>query len=168
MKKKKIYTVVMGILLLALYITIFCFSAEDGESSSAISERVTGLLYRIYYAFMGSGQTTPKEQVVIMTEFSSLEGFVRKLAHFTEYMGVGLLSYGIVVMWYEPVLKGWLLVLLQLFLSASADELHQYFVPGRNAAFKDVLIDTAGGITGMVLVFLLVRIGKRKKITSDR
>ena len=53
MKRKKIYTAIAGTLLLILYIVIFCFSAEDGESSSAISTRVTLVLYKLYYGVTG-------------------------------------------------------------------------------------------------------------------
>ena len=43
----------------------------------------------------------------------------------------------------------------RLFLSAGADEVHQYFVPGRHASIWDVLIDVSGGIVGMAAVFCL-------------
>ncbi|MFZ2371781.1 MAG: VanZ family protein, partial [Trichococcus flocculiformis] len=41
--------------------------------------------------------------------------------------------------------------LLFVFLYASSDEFHQSFIPGRGPAFTDVLIDTAGGLTGIIL-----------------
>lgn len=44
------------------------------------------------------------------------------------------------------------------FLYACSDELHQYFVPGRSCQFKDVLIDTFGVITGIMLSMVIIRI----------
>jgi len=44
-----------------------------------------------------------------------------------------------------------LYALLFVFLYASSDEFHQSFIPGRGPAFTDVLIDTAGGLTGIIL-----------------
>ena len=41
-----------------------------------------------------------------------------------------------------------------VFGYAGTDELHQYFVPDRCCSFKDVLIDTAGGLTGIVIIIL--------------
>lgn len=43
-----------------------------------------------------------------------------------------------------------------VFLSAAGDELHQYFVPGRYASFLDVLLDTWGGVCGMLFCILTV------------
>ena len=56
--------------------------------------------------------------------------------------------------------KGYIMIVVQLFLSAGADELHQYFVPGRHASFWDVLLDVSGGIVGMVLLLGLAQIRK--------
>ena len=77
---------------------------------------------------------------------------------------MGLLSYSIVVLWYKPLWRGRFFVLLQLVISAGMDEFHQYFIPGRFASFKDVLIDTAGGIAGILVIIILCKI--REKITN--
>ena len=148
MTGKKCYTVIAILLLFLLYIMIFFLSAEDAERSSDISTKVTKVLLQIYGRIKGSsgGQQTAGDMV------SSAEGIVRKLAHFSEYACMGFLSYSIVVMWYGTRWRGRLIVILQLLISAGADEFHQYFVPGRNASIKDVLIDTAGGITGMLVI----------------
>ncbi|MGB5540538.1 MAG: VanZ family protein, partial [Gammaproteobacteria bacterium] len=37
------------------------------------------------------------------------------------------------------------------------DEIHQYFVPGRQADVLDVLADVSGGLLGAGLMFLLLR-----------
>lgn len=146
-KWKKLYTIIALSLLILLYIMIFFLSSENGDQSSDISMRVTRAFWRIYYKIAGGGEGPVVEYTV-----SSTEGFIRKLAHFIEYAGVGFLSYSIVVTWYGTVRKGQLLVVIQLFVSAGLDEIHQYFVPGRNAAFTDVLLDTAGGIAGMGII----------------
>lgn len=140
------------ILLIALYIVIFCFSAEDAESSSKASVTVTKALLKGYYGIWGGGAKVLPEMVLL------LEGIVRKAAHFTEYLCMGLLSYSIVNIWYQPVWRGRFLVVLQLIISAGLDELHQYFIPGRYAAFKDVMIDTAGGVTGIILFIIFKNI----------
>ena len=43
-------------------------------------------------------------------------------------------------------------------LLGSADELHQLFVPGRNAMLADVLIDCLGGALGVEVLLLIRRI----------
>ncbi len=145
MTGKKLYTLIAFILLAALYLLIFFFSAEDAENSSAVSLRVTKALVRAYYRLRGS-----TSQQVIVASAVGAEGFVRKLAHFTEYACVGFLSYSIVILWRGSTAKSFLTVVLQLFLSAALDEFHQYFVPGRYASFQDVLLDAVGGISGVL------------------
>lgn len=157
-KGKKIYTAIALILLVLLYIMIFFFSSENAEQSSDISVRVTKALLQIYYKIMGGGEGPAVEYTV-----SSTEGLIRKMAHFTEYAGVGFLSYSMVAAWHGTVWKGQLFVVVQLIVSAGLDEFHQYFVPGRNAAFTDVLIDTAGGIAGMFVVLAGTFLWNRKK-----
>ena len=156
MKLKKIYTVTALILLIALYFAIFFFSGEDGESSSALSGRVTDALINFYYRITaGEGEYGP---AVFVYGADSLEGIIRKAAHFMEYLCMGLLSYSLVLIWRGTGVKGRLLVLAQIFLSAGLDEFHQYFVPGRCASFKDVLIDTAGGGVGILLILAAARV----------
>ena len=158
-KLKKIYTAVALSLLIALYIVIFCFSAEDGESSSVASASVTEALLRGYYGLIGKSDTNLTEMVIL------LEGFIRKLAHFMEYMCMGFLSFSMIVIWHDISSKGVWAVLAQVFLSAALDEFHQYFIPGRWASPKDVLIDTAGGFAGISVILLWKRF-RPKKIPS--
>ncbi len=166
MTLKKCYTAVALILLILLYLMIFFLSSEDAESSSDISTRVTKALLQFYYSIKGSGESQQNMGYVV----STTEGFIRKLAHFAEYAGVGFLSYSIVAAWYGTGWKGRLFVLLQLLLSSGADEFHQYFVPGRNASVKDVMLDLAGGIAGMIVILLWVFLWKRldSRLRADK
>ena len=41
-----------------------------------------------------------------------------------------------------------IVAVLFVFGYACSDEFHQYFIEGREAAFRDVMIDTSGGIVG--------------------
>lgn len=56
-----------------------------------------------------------------------------------------------------------ILSLLVGLLYASLDEFHQSFVPGRTAAITDVLIDTLGVLAGIIIIFLGIKILKRKR-----
>jgi len=87
---------------------------------------------------------------------------VRKCAHLTEYAVLALL------LWRElrqPVRRdprpwNWSqarLAVLIVMLYAATDEFHQSFVPSRDAAVHDVLIDTVGGLIGILLLWALGR-----------
>lgn len=146
-------TAVLIVLLFLIYVMIFNFSAEDATASSGVSQKVTKWLLQIYYKLQGN--TGGLTVVIPAGEVDEAEAVIRKLAHFTEYMLVGLLSLWIWLLWKAKRMRCGAFVLVQLVISASLDEFHQYFVPGRYASIRDVLIDTAGGLTGMLLVFLV-------------
>lgn len=160
LRMKKVITVIAVCLLIAVYIMIFLFSADDAAESSSLSVSVTRKLINLYYHFF-SGNNNAVLTLPVVTD--DAEAIVRKMAHFTEYMAVGFLSFGIAVIWMQRIKAGIVAVTLQVFLSAGLDEIHQYFVPGRYASFRDVLIDTAGGIAGIMIVFLMYKIRKRRR-----
>ena len=160
LRMKKVITVIAVCLLIAVYIMIFLFSADDAAESSSLSVAVTRKLINLYYHFF-SGNNNAVLTVPVVTD--DAEAIVRKMAHFTEYMAVGFLSFGIAVIWMQRIKAGIVAVTLKVFLSAGLDEIHQYFVPGRYASFRDVLIDTAGGIAGIMIVFLMYKIRKRRR-----
>ena len=77
------------------------------------------------------------------TELGTWDLVLRKLAHFGEYAVLGLLlvrAFG-----REP------LAAAAGVAYAGTDELHQHFVRGRHAAFRDVAIDSAGVLAGLLL-----------------
>ena len=69
---------------------------------------------------------------------------LRKLAHFCEYAILGALLLRALGRAELAVAAG--------VAYAATDELHQHFVPGRHAAFRDVAIDAAGVLAGVVLL----------------
>jgi VanZ family protein len=86
---------------------------------------------------------------------------VRKTAHFVEYAILGILAWRVVHL--DPVFglfslrrRCWFVFLFCL-LYASTDEFHQSFVPTREAAVQDVMLDTCGAAFG-----LLTALGLRK------
>lgn len=148
---------------MAVYAMIFMLSADNADRSSDISMRVTKFLVNGYYNLFGGGN--PVKAAVAA---DTAEGSIRKLAHLAEYMMVGLLSFTIIIQWMESRGKCFLIILIQLILSAGLDEIHQYFVPGRHSSAKDVLIDTAGGIMGIFIVIGVRGISKGWKHIQRR
>jgi VanZ family protein len=92
--------------------------------------------------------------------------FFRKCCHLAEYSIFALLlwrafSRGIEHSreWSIPKVRR---VILVVMLYASTDEFHQIFVPTRTSRVTDVLIDTSGGILGLLALWLLQRCWKPK------
>lgn len=146
-----------------LYFLIFSFSAQDsGQSSSLsqmISEECVGFVNQLFRAGWDDARTAQMA--------GNFEYPLRKLAHFSEYACMGVLVYVLWSQWMERGRRLYLLTVLWVFFSAAGDEFHQYFVPGRSASFRDVLLDTCGGAFGMLFCIavgaLAVRLGKRHK-----
>lgn len=149
---KRCYTIIAVVALILLYIGIFLLSSEVAETSSDKSSAVTRFLLKLYYA-VTSGNGAADGAVYVDAFPLELEKLVRKAAHFSEYFSVGFLSYSLVLLWHGRWKRGRTIVFCQLVLSAALDEFHQYFVPGRYASVKDVLLDSVGGIFGMLVVF---------------
>lgn len=158
--RKMAVTVLTAIFLFALYCIIFGFSAQDGEQSSGLSEKVTIVIVEtasdIYFDF---------SQDMIAYLCKALEPVVRKTAHFSEYLLLGAGWYLLFSQWIKN--RG-LFALICVVISAVLDEFHQTFVPGRDGNIIDVGIDSAGGLTGILILALLLRLvvkllEKRKK-----
>ena len=87
--------------------------------------------------------------------FGNFANFVvRKCAHFIEYMILALLVFNVFNLYFS-MKQVVIITITCVFLYACSDEIHQLFVPGREGAIRDVMIDTCGGIT-LVLIKLLV------------
>jgi len=89
-----------------------------------------------------------------------LHHIIRKCAHFTEYFILSLLIFRSI----RAGEKGWhlrwaLTTVLIVAGYAAIDEFHQSFVPGRQAAVTDVLIDASGGISAQLVASLVVLLG---------
>lgn len=144
-KNKKM---ISWIMLIAWMGIIFFMSHQPGEVSSSQSELVLKI-----FSFLG---------IELNQYFGELATFViRKTAHFSEYLILFLFVYN-VSRFYFTTKKARLYSIIFVFLYASTDEFHQYFIPGRNMAFKDVLIDTSGGVIGY-LIMKIVEIVKLNK-----
>jgi VanZ family protein len=89
---------------------------------------------------------------------------VRKAAHVTEYAVFSLLLWRA----FQAMRAGsdrprwrWSTALLALgvaALYAASDEIHQYFVPSREARFGDVMLDTAGPALGLLGLWVVGRL----------
>ena len=105
-----------------------------------------------------------------LISLSTLIFLVRKTAHFTEYAILGALFYLNLIQFpkLNSHIKKLLLPILFSYLYAITDELHQVFIPGRSAQFRDVLIDTLGASFGAIITYLIVKLFTKIKTRSDK
>ena len=95
---------------------------------------------------------------------------LRKVAHFTEFCGLG-----IVLSWLMHMLrsKKWEVFLFALgagVLAACIDEAIQFFVPGRGPGWLEVGIDTMGLTLGIAILSAIASIihGKTKTLEENK
>ena len=164
MKSKITITVTAAILLALLYVVIFGFSGQDGEESGSLSLLISEKCAQIVNTLSGKHWTG--QALDNMARY--FEHPIRKLAHFSEYACMGILLYFIWSPWVRRGRRLFFLTAGWVFLSAAADELHQFFVPGRYCSFADVLLDTCGGIFGTGVCLLIFHMRGRRQYKKKK
>lgn len=88
-----------------------------------------------------------------------------KIYHFGEYFVFSILI-NIALRYYSNKRIRTYLYLIAALISivfAVTDEVHQYFVPGRETAFLDFLADSLGTIAGQLFLWLYFKLRSRQK-----
>jgi VanZ family protein len=88
-----------------------------------------------------------------------IHGYVRKIAHFTEYAILAFLAVRALSMAATGFLQKWRYLLAILFVAAiaSIDEFNQSFEASRTGAFGDVVLDISGGVVMILFLWLVKR-----------
>ncbi len=154
---------VLKIILLILWMMIiFAFSNQKAVDSSNLSsgliDRTVVKVYKVFY-----GDISKEKEEVIIEKYSYP---IRKLAHYSLYFILGILSF-LVIVDYKNNKKLILYSMFICFLYACTDEFHQLFIDGRSAEIKDVLIDSFGSLTSILLCNFIYLKSKIKKVNKS-
>ena len=150
-KRKKVGIIWLTITIIWM-VVIFSFSAREADESAAMSHSVGKMIGRLVIPEYRSWSEDKQGQFAEKIDFP-----VRKCAHASEYAVLGVLILGTAYSFSEDQKKKTVLLSWGLAtLYAATDEFHQLFVPGRSCQFRDVCIDSAGALTG-VLLFSLIK-----------
>ena len=129
---------------------IFYLSSTQGSMSNT-SRFIRPLLEWIF-------PLAPEETLQIY------HGYIRKFAHFAEYAVLGFFASR--TFWSSSakfLQRFWYVFSLAfVLLIASIDETNQSFNAARTGSIYDVLIDTSGGLT-MILLFPIIKLFVKKK-----
>jgi len=152
-KKQKLHLILSWSAVIVWMLVIFTLSAQPGEESTHLSDKVAEIiLKRTNIVFSQDTDITAATAFV-----KSLKYLLRKCAHLGEYFILGILVMNAVRASKVPMFKAIVLSALICVLYAVSDEMHQYFVPGREAQVTDVLIDGMGALAGIGLRPLIKR-----------
>ncbi len=158
---KKLYVQRYVFLFLALVVMLFIFwhSSKDAASSTSESKNFTKTLFG--YLIGDFSELSQEEQYNLVVE---AQHFIRKSAHFCIYAALGFFVMGTVNTYTLTKKFKFLIAESVCFIYAISDEIHQIFIPGRAGRVTDVLIDSVGGLFGIIaMVVVLFVYSKLKK-----
>lgn len=139
-------------LVIIWMIIVFLFSSQIGDDSQVTS----GNTIRKIITFLNNDIDRVRLEEIV--EF--LQPFTRKLAHFILYTLGGIVIFNMFNCFTLQKNKKIICSFLTGALYASTDEIHQLFVPGRSGMIKDVLIDSLGIITGILIYIIVINLIK--------
>lgn len=142
------------ILLISWMALVFSFSAKEADESTLTSQSAGSFLASVVIPEFNRWNPAKQQDFVENIDF-----FVRKSAHFTEYMVLGILW---TLYWDSRKRRSFLCGSLY----AVTDEVHQLFVAGRSCQITDMLLDSAGVAAGIFFLWVvqcLIHVWKRKK-----
>ena len=145
----------LTIACVALVAFIFFNSAKTGDETVSQSSFVTDAVQKIIGLF------APKSWIATATgeEYERLHGYVRTLAHFSEFALLGALMAWCWRAYTDDKLCFVFPVCLALFIPV-LDESLQFFTAGRVADTSDLFVDTLGGFCGLAFAIATLFIGK--------
>jgi len=138
---------------------LLIFGASSDTTSAQRSSRIIGPI--LHWLF----PQVPEPEV------EHIVFWVRKTAHFVEFAILAMLLWRALrrprpddpILW-RPSTARWALLFVAIY--AASDELHQRFVPTRQASMWDVAIDCAGAITGLFLTARICRWLERRRVSK--
>ena len=154
--------ILLTVLTAAMMTLLFFFSTEPAERSDATSGRVSMTVISVVHPDFETYSPAQKQSL-----FAGVQHIVRKTAHFTEYTILGMLLRLCIESW---IGKRKTLIPLSWAagtLYACTDELHQLIIDGRSGQWSDVLLDSSGVLTGVLLISLVLLIIRRKERGKD-
>ena len=148
---KKILIWIPAIIMAML---IFGFSKQDGEESTGLSYKAADIILTVCdKAGIVDYNDNNRDSMIESVQFP-----IRKAAHMTEY---AVLSVLIMLALIVDGIKGIRLPVISSIIAtvfAATDEFHQRFVPGRYGCLRDVLIDAAGSIIGLMIAYVIYKL----------
>lgn len=154
-----LFKVVVSILVVLWMAFIFSRSLKAADESNEESGRIVSI----------TSEAMEKITSMPVVQTATMSHKIRKTAHFMEYALLGFISCAAFALWLGKKYHSTLCSLVFSFITACTDELLQTFTEGRSGSLRDVLIDIAGALTGILIITLLFIIIKKyfKRIIND-
>lgn len=176
MDKKRIVVCVIVFVLVVLWILgIYKLSSMNTTNSNGKSKDIISIFIEDTLEVTnkyGITDSHPDDNKLVKAT-NLLNRPLRKVMHASVYFVLAIMIVLFVNYLFHNN-KYWLsflISILLIFALASLDEYHQSFVSGRTSDFKDVLIDTAGGLAGVLFYgsyYFIYRKGYKRGLKEKR
>lgn len=147
--------------LLFLLIIVFISSGQTADQQSLVSTLEKWLPNKPFESFLSHFQI-PYWGILVSIEergyYLFVEFLIRKGTHFLYFGMIALAVYAALPKFKYRVLTAAILTML----FAIADEFHQSLTSGRTATAQDVMLDTAGAISALLLWKFIKTLQQRK------
>ncbi len=155
MKNKRVIIIVVLVLLVLLWIGgIYKLSAMNTSNSNGKSSGIIGVFIEDTLEVTNKYGITDSHPDESKLEKASqlLNAPLRKVMHASVYFVLAIMVIFVVnyLFHHKKYLISAIIAIAFIIMAAGFDEYHQTFVDGRTGAIKDVLIDTAGGVAGIL------------------
>lgn len=135
--------------ILAFLTVVLIFSLSDRDAAHSTDDSSVICRFLAEHFIDGFEDYTPAHQKQILHK---MQHPVRKTAHMMEYALLGGLFCMALGRFPAARYPGaWILAVA----CAALDEYHQTFVPGRSGELRDIAIDSAGALAGILFLLLL-------------
>ena len=163
--KNKIKIIISWIVVALIVIAIFVLSSQDSKKSASVSD---GFINNTIGS-VNNGELL--ENLENKYTYDVLSGFIRNLGHLFEYAVLGFFTYNAIYLSVKNrKLIKFIFSIIFVVIIASLDELYQG-LSDRVASFKDVGIDTIGGICGiigMMFCFFVIKLFKQEFFKNNK
>ena len=176
MNKKRItIAIVLFLIILSWIIGIYKLSSMNADNSSDKSTGIIGIFIEDTLEITNKYGITDSHPDDAKIEKASqlLNAPLRKVMHASVYFVLAFMIIFITNYLFhnKKFLISALITFLLIIIFAGFDEYHQTFVDGRTGAVKDVIIDTAGGIVGIIFYgtyYFVYRRGYKKGLNENK
>ena len=148
---------------IGMMVLIFFFSTEPAIQSDSTSGRIAEKAADIVRPQWRKMPARARK-----TFFDQVQYVVRKCAHFTEFMLLGISLRMCLESWMGKREGNFGFAWAGGTFYAALDELHQLLVDGRSGQVRDVGIDSAGVLTGVLAAAGMIRLMANRKRNHSR
>ena len=162
-KRRLIFLILLGLTVAAVAGLIFYLSSQSMTASQKSGKMILEWILHLIKPDLNQLSPQAYTRMINIAQYR-----YRKIAHFLEFAALGLLLCWLfqALRWRCPRLLAWTATALY----AISDEWHQSFQKTRTASWRDVGIDCAGALAGVLICYavtrLLIKAKARKKASA--